>query len=72
MLKEKIMFIENEKVLVVDGIHRQEGIVEKVSTWGEVNSIASDVSPCYFVRVPSWDNGTNGGRWLDAGSLEHI
>jgi len=67
--KDKIMFTENEKVLVVDGNPHQEGVVEKVSTWGEVNGVVGDVSPCYFVRVPSWNNNTNGGRWLGVLSL---
>jgi hypothetical protein len=66
------MFFENEKVIVIDGNHHQEGVVEKVSTWGEVNGISSGDVPCYFVRVPSWDNNTNGGRWLGAVSLSRI
>ncbi len=70
------MFIENEKVLVIDGIPNQPGVVEKVSTWDVVNHHSVDTPPdsrrCYFVRVPSWDNGTNGGRWLDEGSLNKI
>lgn len=65
------MFTEGQKVLVVDGNPHQEGVIEKVSNWSQVLDFhLDDTSPCYFVRVPSWDNNTNGGRWLDSLSLK--
>lgn len=65
------MFKKDEKVVIVLYPSLPEGVVEKVSTWGEVLGF-SDPEPCYFVRVPSWDRGTNGGRWMDKFSLQHI
>ena len=66
------MFKEGDMVLVIDQDPPAEGVVEKVSTWDKVvvYKIAPlPKTPCYFVRVQSWDNGRNGGRWLDEGSL---
>lgn len=66
------MYNVGEKVLVIDGNPHREGIVEKASTWGEVNGIKGETSPCYFVRVQSWDNDTNGGRWIGEIHLRKI
>jgi hypothetical protein len=66
------MFQINDKVLVIDESPAEEGVVEKISTWGEVLNIPSDKSFCYFVRVLAWDKGQNGGRWLATGSIERI
>lgn len=58
-----------DKVLVKDT--NQHGVVCDVKP---INSLlkyehTSDDHPMYFVRVPEWDNGTNGGRWIGAGGL---
>ena len=66
------MFKEGDRVIVILQTPHVEGVVEKVSTWDKVvvYKIAPlPKTPCYFVRVQSWDNGTNGGRWLDETSL---
>jgi hypothetical protein len=64
--QEAIMFSEGQSVIVIIG--HQLGVIEKVSTWREVNHVPDD-DACYFVRVPEWDNGMNGGRWLPESSI---
>ena len=54
------MFSIGQKVLVTDGLPHREGVVDKVSTWHKEMGWLNVETPCYFIRVPEWDNGTNG------------
>ena len=67
------MFHVGQKVLVTDGLPHREGVIDKVSTWQKEMgwSIPTDTL-CYFIRVPGWDNGTNGGRWIDECFVKEI
>ncbi len=67
------MFSIGQKVLVTDGLPHREGIIDKVSTWQvEMGWPTRTNTPCYFIRVPEWDNGTNGGRWIDECFVKEI
>lgn len=49
------------------------GVIEQVSQWDKITKgHPLKNTPCYFVRVPSWDNGTNGGRWLGEYNLSEV
>lgn len=61
------MFKEGDEVIVKIG--KCKGKIKEISTWGKVNKHDSQ-EPAYYVRVPEWDNGTNGGRWLFASDLQ--
>lgn len=65
------MFKKEQKVVVKIG--ECKGVIAEVSTWGKVlKSPYPDNRPAYFVRVPEWDNGTNGGRWLHETDLKKL
>ena len=66
------MFSIGQKVLVTDGLPHREGVVDKVSTWHKEMGWLNVETPCYFIRVPEWDNGTNGGRWIDECCVKEI
>lgn len=57
-----------DKVLVKDT--NQHGVVSDIKSFNSlVHQNFTDDHPMYFVRVPEWDNGMNGGRWIGAGGL---
>ncbi len=59
-------FIVGQEVWVTDGDPHQKATVEKVSTWGEVNGVTMDNSPCYQVRCSKW---LYPNRWIAEGNL---
>lgn len=61
------MFKEKDDVIVLPG--KYKGRIEKISTWSKVSKSDSQ-EPAYYVCVPEWDNGTNGGRWMFASDLQ--
>lgn len=63
------MLKKGQKVVVKIG--KCKGVIAEISTWEKVlNSTYPNSTSAYFVRVPEWDNGTNGGRWLHETDLE--
>ena len=63
------MFTVGQSVNIVGS--KAVGVVAEVSDWEQVNGKPSS-GPCYFVRVQSWDNCRNGGRWLDESVLADL
>jgi len=61
------MFQEKQKILTTDGKPFTEGVIEKVSTWGEVHNLGiKDSSLCYLISSVKWPRNL----WKSKGNLQ--